>query len=410
MTVQKTIERAWLYKEMWKRPATKIAAELGISSSALKRICDAMDIPTPMVGHWQKKEYGKKVSTPKLPPLREGIKTSWTIDYANSKAQKTRLERKPAVQKVAQKEPEIEISKDLDNLHPLVKSTRAQVREKHKNISWDRRKNRRRINCDVSLDMLDRASLILDTLVKSTESMGYIWRSGLDGWKKPKRKPSPYSRYDDNPEPSGICWLEVDGERIEFSVREPYKRVYLPEEEQTWLKKYDEVRTGLLECKIGDLYSYSGRANWRDGKIQRVEKLLPKMLSEFPHVASAIKQSREEHARWQREREYERELSNFEWERSRLWDDAHENFLKDAKAFKSYNVARDYLEAVKTQITQLTRQNSADENAAKWISWAEKIISSMDPTQRELPPWQQETFTKAIEHLKLEPPQRPSDI
>lgn len=53
------IERAWLYGEIWKRPATKIAADLGISSSALKKICDAMDVPTPQVGYWQKLEYGK---------------------------------------------------------------------------------------------------------------------------------------------------------------------------------------------------------------------------------------------------------------------------------------------------------------------------------------------------------------
>ena len=32
------LERSKLYKDVWSRPCTKIAAELGISSSAFKRV------------------------------------------------------------------------------------------------------------------------------------------------------------------------------------------------------------------------------------------------------------------------------------------------------------------------------------------------------------------------------------
>lgn len=46
------LERTKLYKDVWSRPCTKIAAGLGISSSALKRICTEMDIPTPVAGYW----------------------------------------------------------------------------------------------------------------------------------------------------------------------------------------------------------------------------------------------------------------------------------------------------------------------------------------------------------------------
>lgn len=57
-----TLERTKLYKDVWSRPCTKITAELGISSSALKRICTEMEIPTPIVGHWTRVQCGKKVS------------------------------------------------------------------------------------------------------------------------------------------------------------------------------------------------------------------------------------------------------------------------------------------------------------------------------------------------------------
>jgi hypothetical protein len=48
-----TLERTKLYKDVWSRPCTKIAAELGISSSALKWICTEMDIPTPVASRFE---------------------------------------------------------------------------------------------------------------------------------------------------------------------------------------------------------------------------------------------------------------------------------------------------------------------------------------------------------------------
>ena len=122
-----TIQRAWLYEQIWQQPATRIAKELGISSSALKRICDAMKVPTPAVGHWAKIEAGKAVKTPPLTTPDKDTRTSWTLDLGNSQAQKAGKERAQNDQQTIEQLPEVKISTDLDNLHPLVKSTRAQL-------------------------------------------------------------------------------------------------------------------------------------------------------------------------------------------------------------------------------------------------------------------------------------------
>lgn len=45
---------ALLKKMVWRRPATVIAAELGVSSSALKKRCRHRAIETPPRGYWQK--------------------------------------------------------------------------------------------------------------------------------------------------------------------------------------------------------------------------------------------------------------------------------------------------------------------------------------------------------------------
>jgi hypothetical protein len=54
------LERSKLYQDVWSRPCTKIAVELGISSSALKRICTDMDIPTPVGGYWTRVQCGMR--------------------------------------------------------------------------------------------------------------------------------------------------------------------------------------------------------------------------------------------------------------------------------------------------------------------------------------------------------------
>ena len=61
------LRRTELYEEVWERPCTKIAADLGISSSALKKICNEMEIPTPPAGHWTRVACGKSVESEPLP-------------------------------------------------------------------------------------------------------------------------------------------------------------------------------------------------------------------------------------------------------------------------------------------------------------------------------------------------------
>jgi hypothetical protein len=146
------LERTKLYKDVWSRPCTKIAAELGISSSALKRICTEMDIPTPVVGYWTRVQCGKKVSKDPLPKAKKETRLTWDVDQENSKRQKTERVRKEkeeqeAVEMVESMAlPKITIAADLEHLHPLVKATRAQLREEWSNKPWTERKDRRRFD------------------------------------------------------------------------------------------------------------------------------------------------------------------------------------------------------------------------------------------------------------------------
>jgi len=61
--------REQFYEKVWSVPATKVAAEFGISDVMVGKICKSYNIPKPYLGYWAKLEHGKK---PKRTPLPKG--------------------------------------------------------------------------------------------------------------------------------------------------------------------------------------------------------------------------------------------------------------------------------------------------------------------------------------------------
>lgn len=408
MHTKNTVERNWLYDEVWLKPLTRIASDLGVTNVELKKVCDAMEIPTPPSGHWTKVEFGKPVTRPSLPAPGKDTRTSWEVGSPLKESKKL---KQNSPRKLSKPEANVIVIKDTGlpgELHPLVKSTCAQLREDKRNLEWHNRKIRRQLNCQISESVIERVGLILDSFVRACEAAGYHFRSDLDGKTLPKRSvhTSPYDR---PKEPSGVCWIEADGEKISFFLREKNKRVYLPENEQSWWKKYDEVASGMLECQIGDEYSYRGRTNWRDGKVQKLESLIPDMVSEIPLIAKAKKLERERQARRERRRQYENQLWNFEQRRKGLYEESIKKLVQHAMEHQTANVARQFFEAVKAELCSQETTDQADANMNVWIKWAELAISSMDPIQSKSPPWQHESFLAMLKNLSLDPPTPPTD-
>ncbi|WP_395459871.1 hypothetical protein ACHMW5_36005 (plasmid) [Azospirillum melinis] len=62
------LTRAELHALVWERPMTKLAAEFGLSSTALQTLCKKHEVPTPPCGHWMKKAHNKPVRVIPLPP------------------------------------------------------------------------------------------------------------------------------------------------------------------------------------------------------------------------------------------------------------------------------------------------------------------------------------------------------
>jgi len=64
--------REELYERIWTTPATKLAAELGISDVGLGKICRRIHIPKPPLGYWRRIETGHMVPRPALPQAKAG--------------------------------------------------------------------------------------------------------------------------------------------------------------------------------------------------------------------------------------------------------------------------------------------------------------------------------------------------
>ncbi len=69
MSIQLT--RKELHDMVWKRPVTKVAAELEISDVALHKICRKYNVPVPPRGYWAKLAAGKAVRQTSLPKGNE---------------------------------------------------------------------------------------------------------------------------------------------------------------------------------------------------------------------------------------------------------------------------------------------------------------------------------------------------
>ncbi len=65
------IDRETLYEEVWATPMTHLGKKYGISGTAIRSLCDKLQIPVPSMGHWVKLEAGRTIARPPLPPLVE---------------------------------------------------------------------------------------------------------------------------------------------------------------------------------------------------------------------------------------------------------------------------------------------------------------------------------------------------
>jgi hypothetical protein len=60
-------ERVALYEEVWTVPLTQLGKKYGLSDNGIRKVCKALNIPLPAIGHWAKVAAGHTVVKISLP-------------------------------------------------------------------------------------------------------------------------------------------------------------------------------------------------------------------------------------------------------------------------------------------------------------------------------------------------------
>jgi hypothetical protein len=76
-----TVTRETVYDQVWAKPKMTVAAEYGVTGTALKKTCKRHDIPTPSRGYWQQIAHGQTIEQT---PLPDASKSSGTITITGS--------------------------------------------------------------------------------------------------------------------------------------------------------------------------------------------------------------------------------------------------------------------------------------------------------------------------------------
>lgn len=172
MTEEKTpksLTRKQLYNLVWKKPATQIAKEYGLSDRGLGKLCERYGIPTPPRGYWAKVVSGQKI---KKPPLLFSEKDGEGINVIESRVQASLLNRDVDNKEVLSDE--IKEIQDFENSpkNKIKVSRSISDSEYHKVIQKDLL-SRRHWDKSPTTQKDKRRYKILTTLLNALEARGY---------------------------------------------------------------------------------------------------------------------------------------------------------------------------------------------------------------------------------------------
>lgn len=355
-----TLTREALYERIWEQPATKLAAEFGISDVALGKICRKLDIPKPFPGYWQRIASGYTVNKSALPALKTGTLKQITI-YPHTVSAPVQYPPEVAAHIEAEGLPEnhIHVAETLRGCHPLVRQAKQTI-EKPMLDEYGRMHGY--LNLRVSKTSLGRALRITDALLRAAEKRGY---------KVEISKQSPYLT---------LTQIRIGDERMAFRIFEKSDRrdrELTMEEKRKPLSSISNrwvyTPSGQLIIEVSEHGSYWER-KWADKPNKPLEEQLNDVMIGF---ILSTEESRVRRLKWEEEarRRQEAEHRRYIDERRRATLDRHAEMWH-----KSQNI-RTYLQACEQSIVAGEEVVASDSSEARWLRWARGYADRLDPTK-----------------------------
>ena len=293
-----TFTRKELYDLVWKEPLSRLAKKYKISDNGLRKICKRMNIPLPPYGHWQKVQYGYKVTPIKLSEKYTG-REEVTLDERG--INEVVKESPMAILKRITKEIEstsklsFTVNETLTKPDKLITSTinfHESLKRYHKTHRGDYPSRTNVLNIDVSVDEVNRAYRIMDTIIKLLRS----------------RHHDIIARFRETV-------AVIQGEEIKIRIREKQSMIDAREN----LGRIYNLYTGELIFVIGDY----NKKEFRDS-TEKLENKISTIVAYLEHQGNIKK---DERIKWEiRRREEERQ--------EQMRREFKERQEKEAHAFK----------------------------------------------------------------------------
>jgi hypothetical protein len=300
-----TLSRDDLYELVWSKPMMELAKDFGISDVALAKRCRRLGIPVPGRGYWARVDAGQTPYRPKLPKREAqwGDDSALTVAPSVGAYSATILASEVAQEALQSAAPEsvpariaaLTIVPSTSLLEALPAVKRTAIRAKHprrSELTFARgEKSGAVVALDVTPEVLDRALLLADSLLRAGEALGWVFDDPLALRKKQglpvqEEEKSTGSAADANKgsEPYTGRML-VEGEQVAFRIEERFRdeplevtAAQLAREKREYgyhAPRKVSVPTGALRLVRLDTYhTYGGpdRRSWYDRKGKRVEE------------------------------------------------------------------------------------------------------------------------------------------
>lgn len=362
------ITREELYDKVWSAPMGKIAKAIGLSDVGLAKLCDRLEVPRPKQGHWARLANGHVVERLPLLPLGS---PEWS----------GRL-RRPGTRGGSDVTP-----KAAPPSHPVFSPPSR--REAHPaivrmmEVMMDPIRERGDATFGVwcrgqatfraSEAQKGRALAFLNHLCKTLEKDAV--RAEL------RPEPNDRHRY-------ALVLFDKRGELRVSIMERVIQRPHEPTAKEiadrkrwgsSWMRKYDQVPSGLLKLELLRLRYSSSIGCWSETPTRRLESELAKVVERVHERLADEQRFREAHeVERQRDRERARQRA-LEEQRQQ-----HEAALaKDLRAMAfAWSDARVILEFVAQVEPSLAELDAKDGGRrSEWLAWARSHANAIDPTQ-----------------------------
>jgi hypothetical protein len=347
-------ERDKLYAEVWEEPMLTVAARYGVSSVALAKTCRKLGVPTPPRGYWALKAAGRTVVKPRLSAAKAGQQIVIERERSYDPNASWRRRQPPRLENDGQ--PRIVVPGALEAPHKLVSASLSSIRRDAASGQWDVPPDEARLDIRVTPEQVDRAVLLMDSLIKAFELRGHLVEvtapetpPGIDpSGRRQATRPS-------------ITRVNVDGQHVALHLREVTE---------------GEEPSGELCIEISPIpVGWKVRTWWADGK-RRLERCLGDVIRGVLTLARVLRQDRMEEESKRRDAEERERARKAAIERNRLEQHKLDDLASRVLDHVHAEEIRGFLRAVEAYVA-VNGPVGPEPEISAWMDWARGVATGL---------------------------------